>query len=513
MTRPRKSQLLFKTLLLGSAATFVFAAAPVDLSQFDLSFASAAGRQGDDSGGNGRGGAGRAESRGGSSATDHGESSDHDEPSDHGGSTDRGGASGRGDSSDRGRSGGGEDRESSRGSSHDKAATESAPKAPVYVAPSKAPSSKGKSAARGGGGGNAPAQSLRPVVRESDDDSDSDRPEWAGVPGGPTTGGGKPDSAADRKGDLFGDLWVIARYDDGTPILITSDGILVRLVDIDGSDLLVEVDDLGDPVLVDGEPVVISGSPTIWVQPVDADGNLIPLDEEGMPIDEDLAQEVEIGRLNVGRSPSHVLSTREDEVVAVLKDADEITTDAAGRLVLTIDGEAKTIDSPLENLAIYVALLTEGTIPGVGDLPGDEFDFLIDGQLTAEDLAYSTAFLAAATDKSGELTADQIAYIDAFLGIETETIDSVTYANIDYSDFSYDRSDTYGGVMVDVLVFEDGVWVEKSVDVYLEVFEGDDVSGSGTLDAYTLAADDARAVIEFIHEYAIPEDLSHSATN
>jgi len=305
-------------------------------------------------------------------------------------------------------------------------------------------------------------------------DDTSDRPEWAGQPGGKDgSGGGQPSNAGSTKGDLFGDLWVILRDENGVPIL-TDEG---------------------------------------FVQPLDAEGNTIELDEEGKPVDETLTLEVELGRLNVGRAPSKVLQTRADEVIDVLNSATDVSTDAAGRLVLTVDGEEKTIDSPLENLAMYVALLTQGTIPGVSDLPGDTYDFMVDGAYTQADLDASAAFLAAATDKTGVFTSDEIAYINTFLGISTTTVGDVTYSVIDYSDFSYDRSDAYDGVMATVLVEQDdGSFLAQDVDVFDTVFGdtdgvGVDVSASGSLDAYTLAADDARAVIEFIHEYAVPETL------
>ena len=175
---------------------------------------------------------------------------------------------------------------------------------------------------------------------------------------------------------------------------------------------------------------------------------------------------------------------------------------------MTVDGIDKTIDSPLENLAIYVALLTTGTIPGVDDLPGSDFDFLVDGAITDADLAASVAFLAAATDKTGEFTADEIAYIDAFLDINTVTVSdgTVTYSDIDYSSFDYDRSDAYESVTTEVLVLQgDGTWVPTVVNVYETIFGSVDATLSGTLEAYTQAADDARAVVEFIHEYQIPE--------
>lgn len=465
MTQPTTAKWFARALLLGTTATFVFAIAPVDPVQFDLSFAMAAGRQsqGDQSGGDNGGGGGREESRGGSDSRGAGESAGS------GGSSDRGGSDR--DSSDRGGSGRGEDNESSRGKASKGAVAKSVPAAPVYTAPSKGSAAKGSSSA--GGSSGAPVRAGKPTVSPSGDDSDSDRPEWAGVPGGPTSGGGAPDNAGDMKGDLFGDLWVIARDDNGVPIL----------------------------------------SPEGWVQPLDEFGNLIPLDEEGHPVDESLTIEVELGRLNVGRAPTHVLLTRADEVVSVLNNATDLTTDATGRLVFTIDGVQKTIDSPLENLAIYVALMTTGTIAGVSDLPGTEFDFMVDGTLTVDDLAASTTFLAAATDKTGVFTTDEIAYINAFLGVETETVGSVTYSDIDFSAFTYDRMDTYGDISAEVLVLEDGIWVPTTVNIFDAVFGNAPLLADGTLEAYTIAADDARMVINFLHEYEVPaeslEDVTH----
>ncbi len=321
-----------------------------------------------------------------------------------------------------------------------------------------------------GKGGKSLSDIFRDVTGDSDDDSD--RPEWAGKPGGKDgAGGGRPDTSGSTKGDLFGDLFVILRDDNGVPIL----------------------------------------TPEGWVQPLDADGNKIALDDEGHPVDESLTVEVELGRLNVGRAPTSVLLRRADEVVALLNDATALELDPAGRLVLTVDGEQKTIDSPLENLAIYVALMTDGSIPGVEDLPGDAFDFMVDGNYTIEDVKASASFLAAATDKTGVFTTDEIAYVDAFLGINTTKTGDVTYSVIDYSEFSYDRSETYGGVTTEVLVEQpDGSYLPTVINVYDVIFGGVDAGASGTLEAYTLAADDARMVINYIHEFEVPSlDDSH----
>lgn len=328
-----------------------------------------------------------------------------------------------------------------------------------------APGEKGKGQK---GGHNSLEDIFRDVTASSDDgDEDSDKPAWAGGGGGPNDRGGKPSSAGSARGDLYGDMYVILRDDNGIPIL-NEDG---------------------------------------FVQPVDADGNPLPLDEEGAPIDPSLATEVELGRLNVGRAPPHVLERRAEEVITLLNSATEVSLDAAGRLVLTVDGEAKTIDSPLENLAIYVALMTTGTIPGVDDLPGTEFDHLVDGELTAEDLISAAAFAAASTDKTGAFSVDEVAYLNAFLGINIERTGDVSYSVFDFSEFSYDRSDMYGDITVEVLIKQpDGTYVPTVINVYEVIFGGVDYSGSGSISVFSQAADDARAIINFIHEYEVPAD-------
>ena len=283
---------------------------------------------------------------------------------------------------------------------------------------------------------------------------------------GPHYGGGreatgKPVNAGTKKGDLLGDMWVILRDENGVPIL-NADG---------------------------------------FVQPLDKDGNLIPLDAEGAPIDESLTVEVELGRTNVGRSPSKVIDRQLDEAVADINAASAVSLDASGRLVLTIDGVDKTIDSPLENLAIYKVLMTTGTIPGITDPSklGD-LSFLADGVKTADDLKAATGFLAGATDKEGALSIDEVVYLDQVLGIPGTITgeDGKTY--VDFSSFNYDRQSVYGDTTVQVLVeTSPGVYEVKTVNVYDVVFGSADTTGTG-VDGFTQAADDARAVLLFAHD-------------
>lgn len=309
-------------------------------------------------------------------------------------------------------------------------------------------------------------RSVAEAADEEGDDSDSDRPDWAGGGGGRNDRGEPPGTAGSTRGDLYGDLWVILRDDDGVPI-VNDDG---------------------------------------FVQPLDAEGNPIPLDEEGAPIDPSLVVEVELSRLNVSRSPTSVLDTRADEVISLLSTAVEISTDPSGRLVVTSpDGTVKTIDAPLENLALYVALMSDGTIPGVSDLPGTDYDFLVDGELTAQDMEVAASLLAGASDKLTSLSLDAVAYINAILGIDLQTQGGISWSDVDYDDYSYDRSDTYADVTATVLVpQDDGSFIVEDVNIFVAVFGSEDYAASGTLEAFAQAADDAREVIAFLHEYEIP---------
>lgn len=285
---------------------------------------------------------------------------------------------------------------------------------------------------------------------------------------GPQYGGGrestgKPGSAGTKKGDLVSDMWIILRDENGVPIL-NENG---------------------------------------FVQPLDKDGNLIPLDAEGAPLDESLTIEVELGRTNVGRSPSKVLDQRLDEVTAAINGADSVALDDSGRLVITTNGESATIDSPLENLAVYKALMTTGSIPGVTDVSKlGSLSYLADGTKTADDLKAAVGFLAGATDKEQPLSIDEVEYLNQILGIAgtIEGPDGKTY--VDFSSFNYDRAATYSGMTATVLVeTEPGKYETQTVDLYTTVFGGTEVTGTSA-DAFAQAAEDARAVLLYLHDNA-----------
>jgi hypothetical protein len=292
----------------------------------------------------------------------------------------------------------------------------------------------------------------RIIIILEDDGDESDRPAWAGGnrelnPHGRGTSG-RPPGAGVGKGDLYGDLYIILRDDNGVPIL----------------------DDNGN------------------VQPVLADGTVIQLTEDGEvpPEYADLVVEVEFGRTSVVRSPSHVLLHALDEAISKLDAATVITVDNAGRLV--VDGV--TIDSPLENISLYAYIMTGGT---VANLPAN-FD--------------PAALLGAASDKFGSITIDMLVNLNTILGINTVDVSSGTITYYDFSSYDYSRADTYAGVTVTYLKDDNGDGIYETVTESLmeAVFGNEDWvdTTAGGVDDFTQAADDSRAVILFLHDVPVP---------
>lgn len=325
------------------------------------------------------------------------------------------------------------------------------------------------------------------AILSAEPGEDSDRPAWAGKDAtAPKPGGGIKGAADTKKGDLFGDLYLIWRDDNGVPILVK---------------------------WVDGVQVVYPGTGSTdgwYVQPLDASGNPIPLDEEGHAVDESLVVEVELGRLNIARAPDKVLDHALVEALAKLSTATEVTLDPSGRFV--VDGV--TIDSPLENLALFKAIVSTPAVDGVITLTTTA---TVDGQTVTYSFPISVeqaglvaaAAIAAASDKTGTLTVDEVMYIAKFFGLDTELSTFVTTWN-------YERDDVYTPE-VTVWILEgvdtngDGVfdvYYPKEVKI-IDVVEFNTVTqivadGNG-IDTFAQAADDSVQVLEFIHDNALDQ--------
>jgi len=351
------------------------------------------------------------------------------------------------------------------------------------------------------GGSGKGSKSLESSVLKGPGE-DSDRPPTAGVKGGKSTsGGGKPVGGGTKKGDLFGDMFVLIRnLTTGVALTEVINGVtypLVQAYDVNG-------------VLLPGVSI-----------PRDAEGNLVLTNPTTGVVY--TTKEVEFGRLSVGRSPTKVLDHSLVEAVNKLIAADASSTDniaivldASGRLAIAttviVDGvtttTVKAIDSPLENLALYKAIAnltgTDRTITVA--VPASK-----DGTTAATTLTWTVptsinidllkaSLLAAAGDKTGTITLDTVMYINPIVGVTD-----------DLSTFTYDRYTTYKDLKVTVLIKTGvdpvtglDVLTATEVKVYDVVFKAtNDTTSTGAAD-FATAVNDALQVLEYVHDNAYP---------
>ena len=342
-------------------------------------------------------------------------------------------------------------------------------------------------------------------------DEDSDRPEWAGGGDGDNPHQNPNPSPGISKGGDYGDLYELLRTVDGMPIMTAK---------------------------------TVEGVTTYYVQPVDAQGEALTLNDEGELVNPELALSVEFGRLNIVRSPPSVLEQAFNESLKVLKDGEVegrvvigITLDFCGRLTSEYSDDGgittvfKTIDSPRENMAIYKEIMqnqktSEHVFTG-------RLEFLNDRGI-GDPLEIAASCFAAGSDKTGIVNEDEMIYINTFMecvgdvpllndnefgpdGLEREYFDFTSY------NFTYDRS-VYGNRYIQYLVDENGIYqapdpvtgLSTSEEIYtiLAVFEGDKIPvyGSGEFTArwdeaenapgaelFALAIDDAVQVLDYVH--------------
>jgi len=329
-----------------------------------------------------------------------------------------------------------------------------------------------------------------------------------------------------------------------------------------------EPPDLGDIIVLyrdaDGLPILTGD---LCQQPLAAPGITLPADEDNpecvpasetescvipvdpvtCAVDPDYAmytQEVDFGRTSVIRSPVSVLEASLEEAVTKLATAQCTTLDPAGRLVNTsaIEGEvlSATIDSPLENLAIYRQLMLMGYLGAETTpihLPG------------ANVLTTAARGFGAAADKAGKVTVDQVVYANEIMGLTNEkvqtylpkkclnvreevegSVQTVRKCFLDYGptggNYSYIRADNFGALPAPPYIPADEPldgWFEflalypdattPAGDPLFQILQGpimDNVFGTdlgfleGNIGGFAQAADDAREVIEFTHDRPLP---------
>lgn len=330
----------------------------------------------------------------------------------------------------------------------------------------------------------------------------------------------------------LGDLVVLYRDASGVPILTS--------------------DFCQQPLAPPGVTVENTNDGTVACTPSSPDESCtIPVDPDTcavVPGYETYTQEVDFGRSSVVRSPEAVLVSQIDDVIVNLSTADCTSLDPAGRLVTSVVTDGVTasaaIDSPLQNLAIYREMMLNGYLGSAAspiELPDDGNPQHI--------LNTAARALGATSDKTGKVTVDMVAYLNQILGLtdpETQTILPKTYINVkeevqgtvqmvqkcflDYSSFSYDRTVNFSSLPYPAYIPAssptDG-WFE-----YLELLDETPTFGlvqgpildgvplladnpgltAASLVGFAHAADDSRAVIDFMHTWPLPADYATPLT-
>lgn len=333
------------------------------------------------------------------------------------------------------------------------------------------------------------------------------RPPGAGNGGG-STGQEPPD---------LGDLIYLYRNDKGVPYL-TPDGCWQPLPAADCP---------ATCVTVDGVPAPPEGEPAVQVIPVDPGTCAIP------PECAICTQEVDFGRINEARSPESVFAAQMSDVIVNLATADCLSLDPAGRIVTSnvaddLSVTSGAIDSPLQNMAMYRQLILTGTLQA--PLPEG-----------AGALDMAARAIGAASDKTGLVSIDLIAYLNQIMGLTDEGVSTIldpkTCINmkqevmgqvqmvrkcfLDYGSYSYNRSANFYGLPAPPYIPADtpelGTFeylyalgtdpptfgIDQN-SIFTVVFNGNDGADIDDIAGFARAADDARAVIDFMHSNPIP---------
>ena len=351
-----------------------------------------------------------------------------------------------------------------------------------------------------------------------------------GQGGGGGKGGGGGGGGGSPAPPDYGDLIILYRNDYGVPIL-------------DGNGCQQAIgfqENIGCPDLTD---YCVGGT---CLLPRDADTCAI------LPAFGPCTKEADFGRMNLARAKPDVLRSQLEDVKVNLAIADCTSLDPAGRMVYSRfsggDLLTGTVDSPLQNLAVYKYLMLTGDI-GVS-LPQD-----------AGVLETAARGLGVAIEKAGEFNIDLAVYLNRIMGLtdpDTDTIlrkecifitqevmgevKDVEECFLDYTQYatwyqegamtgySYHRGANFGHPDPDVMPAVPGLplpayspfgdpqigtfeflWdyaltVEPIIDV---VFTGDLGETIPNIGGLVQAADDTRAVINFMHEHPLPpEDVT-----
>ena len=350
-----------------------------------------------------------------------------------------------------------------------------------------------------------------------------------GKPDNPGGGGGKPDQPGRGKGGLYADLVVLWRDAYGAPKLTE-----MPVVGEGGGTV-----DCLQPITPVDVPVDGNNLPKV-LNPADgSEVSLIPLGGSGAEGEEcdvnpayaQYPQEVLFGRLNLGRAPEKVLAQQYRDITDSLASSTKaVDIDEAGRLVYYLGDTAFEVDSPGHNLAIHQELMEDGTLENQSQvsivLPDD-------GNPDATHrMDHAAAALGAAAGKGDLINLDLIAYNNRILGIPndtdltTVTVNGEKFVDYDANNYLYTRSKVFPGCVRGQLVnFPEtgysryfsgpildcvfGTITDNGVNAVATCSAGEDFKGEKTgIHRFAQRADDARAVIAFVHDNVVNDSTA-----
>lgn len=140
-------------------------------------------------------------------------------------------------------------------------------------------------------------------------------------------------------------------------------------------------------------------------------GTRPPWSSEGLP-------EVELGRLNVARSPGHVLDRAYDEAMLTLADMADFYNLSINEMIteLSLNWDDLTIlDSPLQNLAIFRDALDGGVDLSAYGITNDNFTIM-------------AVTLAVASDKTQPITPDTVYALSVIFDMPMSEADATALA-------------------------------------------------------------------------------------
>jgi hypothetical protein len=238
---------------------------------------------------------------------------------------------------------------------------------------------------------------------------------------------------------------------------------------------------------------------------------------------------------------------------------EETVVDEFGEIVVDDEGEEVTvvisgaIDSPLQNMAIYKELMLTGEAGFLGD---DVLEGLLPGGASVLDTA--ARGLGAGSGKTGEVNVDLVAYLNQIMGLTDKATTTIldpkiceTYREevqgnmelvekcfLNYgaggSQYGYARSANFSALPAPPYVpaasggagqpgyfevleplaltpdpFDQTFGIYRG-PTFTRAFQGLDAGSSGNygIDDFAQAADDARAVINYMHSWPLPVDYA-----